>query len=116
MQSVQSKCYTIANKLLKPLTKVGTLVNLSPKASDILCAGSVDKRSTDSRTRDNWIAKLQLEYITFKGDYYNIALIPIIKTEYERTSVNYLPACSFTYTSFTTDENPFQTFLADYVL
>lgn len=45
--------FTIANKLLKPSTLVGTLVNLCPKASDMLCAGSVDKRSTDSRTFAN---------------------------------------------------------------
>lgn len=52
---------TMANKLLKPSTLVGDLVNRCPKASDMLCAGSVDNRSTDSRTLDNWIAKLQLK-------------------------------------------------------
>lgn len=51
----------MAYKLLKPSTLVGALVNLCPKASDILCAGSVDKRSTDSRTLANWMAKLQLK-------------------------------------------------------
>lgn len=45
--------FTMANKLLKPSTLVGAFVNFCPKASDILCAGSVDKRSTDSRTLAN---------------------------------------------------------------
>lgn len=45
--------FTIANKLLKPSTLVGALVNCCPKASDMLCAGSVDNRSTDSRTLAN---------------------------------------------------------------
>lgn len=51
----------MANRLLKPSTLVGDLVNLCPKASEILCAGSVDKRRTDSRTLASWMAKLQLK-------------------------------------------------------
>lgn len=56
----------MANKLLKPSTLVGALVNRCPKASDMLCAGSVDSKSTDSRTLANWIAKLQLK-LSFKN-------------------------------------------------
>lgn len=44
---------TIANKLLKPSTLVGALVNCCPKASEMLCAGSVDNISTFSRTLAN---------------------------------------------------------------
>jgi hypothetical protein len=34
----------------------------------MLCAGSVDSRSTDSRTLANWIAKLQLKLL-FKNEF-----------------------------------------------
>lgn len=41
-------------------TFVGTLENFWSRASEILCAGSVERMSTLSRTLANWIARLQL--------------------------------------------------------
>jgi hypothetical protein len=55
--------FTIAYKLLKPSTLVGEFVNRCPKVSDILCAGSVDNKSTDTRTLVNCMAKLQLKLL-----------------------------------------------------
>lgn len=45
--------FTMANKFSKPSTLVGALVNFWLKASDMLCAGSVDKSNTVSRTWAN---------------------------------------------------------------
>lgn len=44
---------TTTNKLSKPSTLVGFLLNSCPKASEMLCAGSVDNISTFSRTLAN---------------------------------------------------------------
>lgn len=64
------KTITMANKLSKPWTLVGDFENFCPKASDMLCAGSVDKRSTDSRTLASWMAKLQLKTQTTNQEPY----------------------------------------------
>lgn len=53
--------FTIAKRLLNPLTGVGVLPNFWSKASDILCAGSVDIISTLCLTCANWMAILQLK-------------------------------------------------------
>lgn len=43
-------------------TLVGTFVNFWSKASEMLCAGSVEMINTDSRTLASCMAKLQLHY------------------------------------------------------
>ena len=51
----------MANRLVNPFTFIGTFENFWSKASEILCAGSVEIMSTFSRTCDSCIAKLQLQ-------------------------------------------------------
>lgn len=46
----------MADRFVKPLTRVGVLENFWEKASDKLWAGSVLINKTDFRWRDNWIA------------------------------------------------------------
>eukprot|EP00128_Syssomonas_multiformis_P017429 Colp12_sorted_trinity150504_noHs@7695 len=54
---------SMANKLSKPLTLVGSLVNFCVNASLRLCAGSVEISSTLRLTLANWIPKLQLQVV-----------------------------------------------------
>ena len=49
----------MADKLVVPCTSVGLLVNFCLKASDRLCAGSVEIISTFGRTAASWRARLQ---------------------------------------------------------
>lgn len=54
---IYRKVITIAYRLSKPFTSVASLENFWPKASDKLCAGSVEISKTDSRTLESCTAK-----------------------------------------------------------
>jgi len=57
----------MAERLVNPLTRVASLLNFCPKASDKLWAGSVEIKSTLGRTLASWIAREQ-EVVVFPMD------------------------------------------------
>ena len=59
-KSHYSHLLTIAKRLSQPSTFVGTLLNFWAKASDVLCAGSVEIINTLSLVFASWRAILQL--------------------------------------------------------
>lgn len=59
---------TIAYRFSNPLTLMGTFENFWSKASDMLCAGSVEMINTDSRALASCTAKLQLQNETWLSD------------------------------------------------
>ena len=55
---------SIALRLVKPSTSLASLPNFCEKASERLCAGSVEIRRTDRRTLASWMAREQ-EVVVF---------------------------------------------------